>query len=92
MNEVVSYSEVENKDLDLNDLASNPEKFIVFSLEQKYICIKCQKVLSFKKSLKYITLRCGCGCRIFYPVNPDGLKLSTYISGTEFNKNHEVKP
>jgi DNA-directed RNA polymerase subunit RPC12/RpoP len=90
MNElqIVGYSEVENKDVDLSSLVDSPEKYLIFDLSTKYICIKCQKVLSFKKSIKSVTLRCGCGCRIFYPSNSDGLKLSTYVSSVEYDKTH----
>ena len=82
----ISYSEVENRELDAINLTENPEKYLIFDLSSKFICIKCEKILSWHKSPKSITLRCGCGCRILYPANPDGLKLSTYISSEEYKK------
>jgi len=89
MPEIVNYSEVENREVTALDLIENAQKYIIFDLTSKYICTKCQKLLSFHKSTKCITLRCGCGCRIFYPINSDGLKLSTFISAVEYKKKED---
>jgi hypothetical protein len=41
-------------------------------------------MLSLKKTEKYISILCGCGCRIFYPPAEDGLKHSSLITKNEY--------
>jgi hypothetical protein len=82
----LNYSDVESEEINPFHLAENPSDYLIFEIRKGFICTKCEKPLTWYKSKRCITLRCGCGCRIFYPKNEKGLKLSTFISKEEYEK------
>jgi len=86
MKVVVDYSPVESEDINPFLISANPSNFLIFNLTNPFICTNCQKFLTFHKSDKCITLRCSCGCRIFYPKNEKGIKLSKFISKDDYKK------
>ena len=84
---ITPYSQVEDEEVSAYELAQRGHKYIIFSLESNFICMKCDKPFTFHKSQKCITFRCGCGCRIFYPKNKDGIRITNLITKDEYKKN-----
>ena len=77
-------SDVEGAFFSLLDLQNNPDKYLIFELDQPMKCRKCDKPLTIKKKKNYISFLCGCGCRVFYPVNKKGEIVPSWISGVDY--------
>jgi hypothetical protein len=81
----IEYSKVESEEVSPMELSLNPQDYLIFSLRTTMICTDCQKPLTWHKSDKSITLRCGCGCRIIYS-KVNNIKLSRWIPKEKYKK------
>lgn len=69
------------------DLIKNPE-LILEKLEGAVIlCHNCSKPLTIRFRKNYITLKCACGVRIFYPKGEKNYYDSRFIDAQTFYKN-----
>ena len=80
----VIFSKVEGDEFELQELVEHPEKFVIIDLDTTMICDRCHIRYSIMKFPNYITMRCGCGCRIFYPKNSKGVIITTFKSKEEY--------
>jgi len=83
--EKVKYSAVESGEVTPLEIELNPQDYLIFDLRKQVICTSCQTPLTWRKTDKSITLRCKCGCRIFYPER-NAKRLSVWISQEEHDK------
>jgi len=69
------------------ELIKNPEVLLKKVEQAKIICLKCHQFLTFRFNEFYISIRCGCGARIFYPLD-EKIKMykTTFISKREYDK------
>jgi hypothetical protein len=86
----IKYSGAETNFLDPVELSQHPEDFLIFGLKNKVYCTRCHEAYRILKHPHYIKMVCGCGCRLIYPKNKDGVMVTTYISAAEFQKNGGV--
>jgi hypothetical protein len=85
-------SDVEKGMVNFFELRDNPDKFLIFDINQKMVCKRCKKPLTIRKKKKYISFLCGCGCRLFYPVGDDGVLPTTYVDAKAYyEKTHGGK-
>lgn len=85
MDEKIEYSEVESDEINPLEIQLNPQDYLIFDLRKKVVCTDCESLLSWKKTPKSITLRCKCGCRIFYPPR-NNVRVSRWISKEMYGK------
>lgn len=88
---VVDYSGAETEEINPFELMNKPAEFLIISLNSNIFCLRCRKHLIIHKSKKCVTFSCGCECRIIYPKNKNGVKVSTVIRREEHNPNHKDK-
>jgi hypothetical protein len=74
-----------NSWVDVIDLSLNSKNYIIIPKE-KISCRSCKQILSVRQSKGYVTFLCGCGCRIFYPPDKDGIIVTKFVSKEEYNK------
>lgn len=73
--------------IDLSDLTENSDSFLIIDLRTVQVCNKCHSKISYRKTEKYISMRCGCGCRVWYAKDSRGIIISTWVTKNE----HELK-
>ena len=79
----VVFSDAEDEEIKPFELLNEPHRFIILSLDSNFVCRRCNKLFTIHKSAKCITFRCGCECRIIYPKNKEGIRLTTVIMKNE---------
>ena len=67
------------------ELATDPNMFLRKIEQAKIVCDKCHNFLTFKFSEFFISQRCDCGTRIFYPFDEKIKSFkSTFVSKHEY--------
>ena len=80
----INYSAAESEWIDIDELIDDPANFLILSLKTHRVCDKCHQRFSIRKTSKYLTFLCGCGCRIFYPKDKNGVSITTFVSKEEY--------
>lgn len=77
-------SNILNEWVDALDLALNTDRYFILPKEG-IVCRNCKKKVSIKQNNKYVSLLCGCGCKLFYPPDKNGIVVSKFISKDDYN-------
>jgi len=79
----LAFDTVFNSWVDTLDFAINSDRYLIFPLKYDIVCRRCKKKLTVKRTNKFISFLCGCGCRVFYPPNREDLIISNFIKPEE---------
>ena len=82
--DVLSWTDVEESYVDLAELRDNPDDYLIFSVKQPMRCKRCDKPLTIRKKKRFISFLCGCGCRLFYPADKNGVLQTTYVDAKAY--------
>ena len=74
-----------NSWIDVLDLALNSERYIIIP-KHKIVCRDCKKVQTVIQTKEYLSFLCGCGCRVYYPPDKDGVIISKFVSKEDYER------
>lgn len=70
-------------DMPVKEFLESQQDFIIISIKAVTICDKCHQRLTWRRTPDYISMRCGCGCRLWYPKDEKGIIITTFVSKME---------
>lgn len=70
----------------VTDIIADPYVLVKKLKNMKIQCKTCKFIIIIKLNEHYVKFLCGCGCRIIYPANENGVHNSVWISKEKFKK------